>query len=241
MAPAKPEPKENTKPKNHLVIDVYDLTGKVVGQETLNKDIFGKEVSPALLLQALRVLQANQRQGTVGVKGRAQVRGGGRKPWRQKGTGRARQGSIRSPQWRGGGVVHGPVMKDWGLDLSKKQRRMALFGAFTQKAVSEEVVLIDKLKISEGKTKELAAVWQKLPLKKKTLVLLADQDDLVLRSARNLASTQVDIVKDVNTLEILKADNLVVTRETLQKMDEFFLNKEVKTKTLPETVKKETK
>jgi large subunit ribosomal protein L4 len=217
------------KTDNFLVVDVYDVTGKVVGQQTLNKDIFDKPASSQLLAQAVRVLTFNSRQGTAKAKDRSEVRGGGRKPWRQKGTGRARQGSIRSPQWRGGGVIHGPLPKDWSLDLNKKQRRNALLGALTTKAKEKEVVLVNDLKVKEGKTKEIYQTLTKLPLdQKKTLVVLPEVDSLVLRSIKNLPNATVETVASLNTLQIIQASNLLMTQDAVTKMETFLLNKESK-------------
>lgn len=212
---------------NYLTVAVHDMTGKVVGQETLNKDIFDKPASEQLLAQAIRVFTFNQRQGTVSVKDRSEVRGGGRKPWRQKGTGRARQGSIRSPQWRGGGVIHGPEMKDWSLLLSKKLRQKALLGALTLKAREKEIYLINDLTIKDGKTKDFISTMAKLPLKaaKRTLVVLPVKDDLVLRSARNLKNTQVQTVTDLNTLEVVTAHNLLLTKEAVTRLESFLLKR----------------
>ena len=212
---------------DYLVVDVHDMTGKVVGQETLNKDIFDKPASAQLLAQAIRVFTFNKRQGTVSVKDRSEVRGGGRKPWRQKGTGRARQGSIRSPQWRGGGVIHGPEMKDWSLRLSKKLRQKALLGALSLKARDKEIFLIADLTIKDGKTKDFVSTLAKLPLEvaRRTLVVLPVKDDLVVRSARNLKNTQVQTVTNLNTLEVVTARNLLLTKEAVNQLESFLLRK----------------
>jgi large subunit ribosomal protein L4 len=230
---AKPVQKEVKAPKkveSFLVVDVYDHLGKVVGQEDLSKEIFDHAASKQLLAQAIRVLTFNQRQGTAKAKGRAEVRGGGRKPWRQKGTGRARQGSIRSPQWRGGGVIHNPEPKDWSLDLSKRQRRNALLGSLTQKAKDKEIVLIKDLTIKDGKTKEISTILAKLPLlNHKTLVVLPQKDDLVLRSVRNLPNASVETVSNLNTLQVISAAKLLLTPKTITTMKENYL-KEVSKK-----------
>lgn len=212
---------------SYLTVDVHDMNGKVVGQETLNKEIFDKPASSQLLAQAIRVFTFNKRQGTVSVKDRSEVRGGGRKPWRQKGTGRARQGSIRSPQWRGGGVIHGPEPKDWSLLLSKKLRQKALLGALSLKARDKEIVLIKDLTIKDGKTKDFVGTLAKLPLKedKRTLVVLSVKDDLVIRSARNLKNTQVQTVNNLNTLEVVTARNLLLTKEAVTQLENFLLRK----------------
>ncbi len=212
---------------SYLTVDVHDMTGKVVGQETLNKDIFDKPASSQLLAQAIRVFTFNKRQGTVSVKDRSEVRGGGRKPWRQKGTGRARQGSIRSPQWRGGGVIHGPQMKDWSLLLSKKLRQKALLGALSLKARDKEIFLIKDLTIKDGKTKDFVNIIAKLPLQedRRTLVVLPVKDDLVVRSARNLKNAQVQTVTNLNTLEVVTARNLLLTKEAITKLESFLLRK----------------
>lgn len=213
---------------SHLVVDVYDTTGKVVGSETLNKEIFDKLASEALMAQAVRVFSFNKRSGTVSVKDRSEVRGGGRKPWRQKGTGRARQGSIRSPQWRGGGVIHGPEPKDWSLDLNKKQRRAALLGALSLKARDKQIVLLQELELKEPKTKQIFTILEKLPgvTGKKTLVVLDNKDDTIYRSVKNLPKAAVNTVANLNTLEIIAAQKLLLTKKSIASMNTFLVSKE---------------
>lgn len=212
---------------SHLTLDVLDMEGKKIGTADLNTEIFDKPASASLLAQALRVFQFNQRQGTVGVKTRADVRGGGKKPWRQKGTGRARQGSIRSPQWKGGGVVHGPIMKDWSLELNKKQRRAALLGALTLKAKEKEIVLLKDLDIKDGKTKVANSLLKALPLETKSiLVVLPEPNEMVLRSMKNLAKTNVEVVTNLNTAQVIGSKKLLLTKAVLSKMEDLWLKKE---------------
>lgn len=213
---------------DYLVVDVYDVNGTVVGSETLNKDIFDKLASEALMAQAIRVFSFNQRSGTVSVKDRSEVRGGGRKPWRQKGTGRARQGSIRSPQWKGGGVIHGPEPKDWSLDLNKKQRRAALLGALSLKARDKKIVLIQELELKEPKTKQIFNILNKLPeiTGKKTLVVLDTKNDMLYRSLKNLPKAAVNTVSNLNTLEVVTANKLLLTQKAVASMTTFFSSKE---------------
>lgn len=220
-----------SKKDSYLTVDVFDMTGKVIGEETLNKDIFAKPVSPSLLAQVLRVLTFNQRSGTAAVKDRSEVKGGGRKPWRQKGTGRARQGSIRSPQWRGGGVIQGPKPKDWRLDISKRQRRSALLGALTLKAQERGIVMVNDLDLKEAKTKLIFTILGKLPQgsqKKvvKTLVLLPEKNDFIYRATKNLPNTWVETVNNLNTLELVTAHKLLLTKKTIVQLNNFFLKKE---------------
>lgn len=220
--------KDKSKTDSYLVVDVLDLNGKVIGQETLNKDIFACPAPASLLAQALRVFTFNQRQGTANAKDRSEVKGGGRKPWRQKGTGRARQGSIRSPQWKGGGVVHGPRPKDWGLDLSKKLRQKALLGALTLKAQDKEIVLLKELTVKDGRTKDFLTTMAKLPLpkEKRSLVILPEKDEMVLRSVRNLKNASVETVANINTLQIVSAHQLLLTKDAVAKMESFLLRKD---------------
>ncbi|MCL5411505.1 MAG: 50S ribosomal protein L4 [Patescibacteria group bacterium] len=213
---------ENKETENKLITEVFNAEGKVVGDVVLDPRIFGATINEELITQALRTYQANQRQGTADTKTRAEVRGGGRKPWRQKGTGRARQGSIRAPHWRGGGIIFGPQPKDWEAKMPKKARRAALISALSAKQAEKAVVVLDTLEIKEAKTKKIAQILKNLPLKKKILMVLPKRDELILRASRNLPKVKLALPSDLNTYEVTASENLVLPKETLKNMEDFF-------------------
>ena len=207
-----------------MKIDVYTQTGEKLKTKTdLNDQIFGIKPNPELLAQYVRVYQANQRQGTVKTKTRGEVRGGGRKPWRQKGTGRARHGSTRSPIWVGGGTAHGPQPKDWSLTMPKKMRRKALFSALSQKVKHEGILILDKLELKGIKTKELKEVLDKLPVKDKILIALDRIDERIILSARNLPKVKTIQAKDLNAYEILDTRTVLFSKDALRVLEETFL------------------
>ena len=207
-----------------MKIDIYTQTGeKLKTKVELNDQIFGIEPNEDLIAQYVRVYQASQRQGTVKTKTRGEVSGGGRKPWRQKGTGRARQGSIRSPLWRGGGTVHGPQPKDWSLKMPKKMKRKALFSALSQKIKQEGVLILNKLELKGIKTKDLERILSKLPVKDKTLIALDKMDEKVILSARNLQEVKTIQVKDLNAHEVLEAKTVLFSKSALEVLEETFL------------------
>jgi large subunit ribosomal protein L4 len=199
-----------------LTVPVFSLLGVKVGTVTLPEEVFGVKVNEAILSQAVRVYQANQRTGTSSTKTRAEVKGGGRKPWRQKGTGRARQGSIRSPQWRGGGIVFGPKPRDYSLDLPKMLKRVALRSALTSK--KEDLVVVNEWKLSAPKTKKIATTLKKLNLSGKTLFVLPEFDENVFRASRNIPTLRVRRATDLNALEVVSADKLVFDKEAIKKL-----------------------
>lgn len=198
--------------------EVFDLTGKVSGTVLLPESVFGVEVNDALLSQAVRVYTANNHQGTVSTKTRAEVRGGGRKPWRQKGTGRARQGSIRAPHWRGGGVIFGPKPRDMGLEMPLKMRRAALKSALSSRL--GDVMILEAVKITEPKTKKIASALRKLNLSGKTLLVLPDFEDKVTRASRNIATLRLTRATDLNVIEVLAADKVVFDQGAIGKLTE---------------------
>ena len=207
-----------------MKLDIYTQTGeKLKTKVELNDQIFGIEPNEDLIAQYVRVYQASQRQGTVKTKTRGEVSGGGRKPWRQKGTGRARQGSIRSPLWRGGGTVHGPQPKDWSLKMPKKMKRKALFSALSQKIKQEGVLILNKLELKGIKTKDLERILSKLPVKDKTLIALDKMDEKVILSARNLQEVKTIQVKDLNAHEVLEAKTVLFSKSALEVLEETFL------------------
>jgi large subunit ribosomal protein L4 len=193
---------------------VFDLAGSEVGTVELPEEVFGAKINEPLLLQALRVYQANQHLGLSSSKGRGEVRGGGRKPWKQKGTGRARQGSIRSPQWRGGGVVHGPVSRDVSLDLPTKMKRAALRSALATKLA--DVLVVDSFKIKEPKTKIVSDGLKKLNLTgQKLLLVLTDSSSEVVRASRNIKKLNLTKVQDLNAWQVIYSGKLVLSKDSL--------------------------
>jgi len=207
-----------------MKVDVYTQAGeKLKTKVDLDDRIFGVEPNEDLLAQYVRVYLANQRQGTAKVKTRGEVSGGGRKPWRQKGTGRARHGSIRSPLWVGGGVAHGPKPKDWSLKMPRKMRRKALFSALSKKLKEEGILVLNKLELPEVKTKKLAKILSKLPVKDKILIALDKVDKNIILSARNIAGVKTIPAKDLNAYEVLNARTIIFPKASLKILEESFL------------------
>jgi len=200
-------------------VAVYDMEGRVVGEIDLDDRVFGVEVNQALLHQAVVMYQANQRQGTAATKNRALVSGGGRKPWRQKGTGRARQGTIRAPQWRGGGTVFGPTPRDYRQAMPRKARQAALRSALSAKAQAGEIVVLDELSLAEPKTKLMAKLMAALEAGK-ALVVTPEADENLIRSARNLPYVGLSPVTDLNAYIVLLYDKLVLTRDAVGRLEE---------------------
>lgn len=204
-----------------ITVKVLNMSGSEVGSVELNENIFGVEVNEHVMHQAVVQYLANQRQGTKSAKTRAEVRGGGRKPWRQKGTGRARQGSIRSPQWTGGGVVFAPKPRDFSFKLNKKVKRLALKSALTTKVNNEKFVVVDELKLNEIKTKEMKKVLDRLNVNK-GLVVLEENNKNVLLSTRNIPNVKTAGVNTINVYDILKYESFVITKEALAKIEEVY-------------------
>ena len=200
---------------------VMDMTGKEVGEITLSDAVFGAEVNAAVLHLAVRQYLANQRQGTQSTKTRTEVSGGGRKPWRQKGTGRARQGSTRSPQWTHGGVVFAPKPRDYTQSIPRKMKRLALKCALSAKVSAGELVVLDELKLSQPKTREMAAVMKALGAEK-ALVVLKEKDESVLRASGNIQALKLAYVNTINVYDILKYDKLVILQAALPKVEEVY-------------------
>ena len=207
-----------------MKIDLYNQEGKVTGQAELPEGIFGVKLSKDLLHQVVVSQMANRRQGTAHTKDRGDVSGGGRKPWRQKGTGRARHGSTRSPIWKGGGVTFGPLnSKVYKKIVPKKIRRSALFMVLSQKAKDNALILIDNLKIKEAKTKIAFDILKKLPsFTKTTLVALPSMDKDFIMATRNITKTEIMQVKDLNALDVLNSKYLVLSKESIEVMEEVF-------------------
>jgi len=203
-------------------VPVYNMSGQEVGSIELNDSIFGIEVNTNAMHAAVVQYLANQRQGTKSAKTRAEVRGGGRKPWAQKGTGRARQGSIRAPQWTGGGVVFAPKPRDFSFKLNKKLKRLAMKSALTSKVNDKKFVVLDELKFDQIKTKEMQKVMNSLKLEK-ALVVLDGSDKNVILSTRNIPNIKTSAVNTINVYDILKFDTFVVTKEAVNKIQEVYV------------------
>ncbi len=202
-------------------VSVLNMEGKEVGTMELNDAVFGVQVNEHLVHMAVVQQLANNRQGTQKAKTRSEVSGGGRKPWRQKGTGHARQGSTRAPQWTGGGVVFAPVPRDYSFKLNKKEKRAALKSALTDKLQNQNLIVVDELKFDEIKTKNFVNVMNNLNVEK-GLVVLAEKDDKVFFSARNIAGVNTALVNTINTYDIMKAKTLVLTKDAVAKIEEVY-------------------
>lgn len=203
-------------------VAVYNMSGDRVGDMELNDSIFGVEVNEHAVHMAVVQYLANQRQGTKSTKTRAEVSGGGRKPWRQKGTGHARQGSIRAPQWTGGGVVFAPKPRDFSIKLNKKLKRLAMKSALTSRVLENKFIVLDELKLNEIKTKEMKKVVDSLKLKK-ALFVMTGSDKNVILSARNLPDVKTAAVNTINVYDILKYDTFVVTKDAVNQIQEVYV------------------
>ena len=202
-------------------VSVYNMEGKEVGTIELNDAVFGVEVNEHLVHMAVVAQLANKRQGTQKAKSRSEVSGGGRKPWRQKGTGHARQGSTRSPQWTGGGMVFAPTPRDYTITLNKKEKRAALKSALTSRVNENKFVVVDELKFDEVKTKNFKAVMNNLKVSK-ALVVLADNDQNTVLSARNIPEVKTSLVNTINVFDILKYNTVVATKAAVASIEEVY-------------------
>ena len=202
-------------------VSVYNMEGKEVGTIELNDAVFGVEVNEHLVHMAVVAQLANKRQGTQKAKTRSEVSGGGRKPWRQKGTGHARQGSTRSPQWTGGGMVFAPTPRDYTITLNKKEKRAALKSALTSRVNENKFVVVDELKFDEVKTKNFKAVMNNLKVSK-ALVVLADNDQNTVLSARNIPKVKTSLVNTINVFDILKYNTVVATKAAVASIEEVY-------------------
>ena len=203
-------------------IDVYDIQGKKVSTVDLKDEIFGIEPNEAVVHSVLVNFLANQRQGTQSTKTRAEVSGGGRKPWRQKGTGRARQGSIRAPQWIKGGIALGPKPRSYKYTVNKKEKRLAIKSCLSSKVLEKELVVVDSLPLKEIKTKEMVNTLNNLKVEGKTLILLPEKNETVQKSARNIEGVKTTLVNTINVYDLLKYKNLVITLDTVKKLEEVY-------------------
>ncbi len=202
-------------------VSVYNMEGKEVGAIELNDAVFGVEVNEHLVHMAVVQQLANNRQGTQKAKTRSEVSGGGRKPWRQKGTGHARQGSIRAPQWTGGGVVFAPVPRDYSFKLNKKEKRAALKSALTDKVANAKLIVVDELKFEEIKTKNFAQVMKNLDVNN-GLVVVNENDVNVMMSAKNIADVKMALPNTINVYDIMKAGKVVLTKDAVKTIEEVY-------------------
>ena len=203
-------------------IDVYNIEGKKVSDVELAESIFGIEPNEAVVHSVLVNYLANQRQGTQNTKTRSEVRGGGRKPWRQKGTGRARQGSIRAPQWIKGGIALGQKPRSYYYTVNKKERQLAVKSVLSSKVLENTLVVVDSLDMKEIKTKEMVKALNNLKVEGKTLMLLAEKNENVQKSARNIEGVKTTLVNTINVYDLLKYKNLVITLDTVKKLEEVY-------------------
>ena len=203
-------------------VDVYNMQGKKVSDVELNASVFGIEPNETVVHSVLVNYLANQRQGTQSTKTRAEVRGGGRKPWRQKGTGRARQGSIRAPQWVKGGIALGPKPRSYKYTVNKKERRLAIKSLLSSKVLEKELTVVDKLELSEIKTKTMVKALADLKVEGKTLIVLPENNKNVLMSARNIEGVKTITLNNINVFDLLKYNNLVLPLETVKKIEEVY-------------------
>ena len=203
-------------------VSVYNMEGKEVGTIELNDSVFGVEINEHLVHMAVVQQLANKRQGTQKAKTRSEVSGGGRKPWRQKGTGHARQGSIRAPQWKGGGVVFAPTPRDYSFKLNKKEKRAALKSVLTDKVQNGNLVVVDELKFDEIKTKNFVAMLNNLNVNTKALVVVGENDTNAALSARNIPTVKTSLTNTINEYDIINANKLVVTKDVVKTIEEVY-------------------
>lgn len=203
-------------------VNVYNQLGEVVGDIELNEAIFGVEVNEHVVYEVVKNQLANKRQGTQSAKTRAEVRGGGRKPWRQKGTGRARQGSIRAPQWKGGGVVFAPKPRSYRYAVPKKVRRLAMKSVLTSKVLEGELKILDALTLDTFSTKKAIEVLKNLNVETKTMIVLPEGNDQIIRSFSNVPKVETVVVDYMNVYDLMRFDNLVIVKDALAKIEEVY-------------------
>ena len=203
-------------------VNVYNQLGEVVGDIELNEAIFGIEVNEHVVYEVVKNHLANRRQGTQSAKTRAEVRGGGRKPWRQKGTGRARQGSIRAPQWKGGGVVFAPKPRSYRYSVPKKVRRLAMRSVLTSKVLEGELKVLDALTIDAFSTRKAKEILKNLNLETKTIIVLSEGNEKIVKSFANLPKVETVVVDYMNVYDLLRFDNLVIVKDALSKIEEVY-------------------
>ena len=204
------------------VVKIVNMSGKEVGELTLSDKLFGADVNGAVLHAAVRAYLMNQRQGTQSTLTRTEVSGGGKKPWRQKGTGRARQGSTRAPQWTHGGVALGPKPRDYRLSMNKKQKRVALYSALSAKLAEGNLIVVDEIKTAEYKTKTMVNMINALGGARKPLIVLPEVDSVVIKSCGNIPGVKTTLANTINVYDILNADKFIVSRAAVEKIQEVF-------------------
>lgn len=203
-------------------VSVFNMEGQEVGTIDLSDAVFGVEVNEHLLHMAVVQQLANNRQGTQKARTRSEVSGGGRKPWRQKGTGHARQGSTRAPQWTGGGTVFAPVPRDYSFKLNKKEKRAALRGALTDRLAQNKIIVLDELKFDDYKTREFVRVMNNLKVSGKTLVVTAIRDEKVIKSASNVPAVKTTLTSQINVYDLLNAQTVILTKDAVAKLEEVY-------------------
>ena len=203
-------------------VKVFDMAGKEVGEIALSDVIFGAEIKGAVLHAAVRTYLMNQRQGTQSTLTRSEVSGGGRKPWRQKGTGRARQGSTRSPQWTHGGIALGPKPRDYRITMNKKTKKVALYSALSAKVAEGNLIVVDDIKCTEYKTKTIVNMLNALGAQKKSLIVLPEVDSFVVKSSANIPGVVTSLYNTINVYDILNAEKLIVSKAAVEKLEEVF-------------------
>ena len=201
---------------------VLDMAGKKVSDIQLNDSVFGIEPNMSAMHLVVVGYLANQRQGTQSTRTRSEVSGGGKKPWRQKGTGRARQGSTRAPQWYHGGIAHGPKPRTYGISINKKVRRLAMKSALSSKVAADEMIVLDAIKVEEIKTKAMVEMFAAIKAAKKVLVVLPENDEKVYKSIRNIEGAKVSTVNTLNVYDILNCDSIVVLKDAVNKLEEVY-------------------
>jgi large subunit ribosomal protein L4 len=203
-------------------VALYNISGEEIGEVELREEVFGVKVSAAAMHETVKNYLANQRQGTQSTKTRTEVSGGGKKPWKQKGTGRARQGSIRSPQWKGGGVALGPKPRDYRYTLNKKLRRLALKSALTSKVLNNEIIVVDKLTLPEIKTKEFVKVLDNLKIDTKAFFVTGEKETNLIASAGNIQGVKTAVYNTINTYDVLNHNILVIEQSAVTKLEEVY-------------------
>ncbi len=203
-------------------VAMYNMSGESVGTIDLSEAVFGQEINKVAVHELVKNYLANQRQGTQSTKTRTEVSGGGKKPWRQKGTGRARQGSTRAPQWMGGGVALGPKPRDYRYTINKKLRKVALKSALSSKVEESTIVVVDSIELEEIKTKAIAGMIAKLPVEGSALIVTADKNEAVYKSARNIEGVDATFVGQMNVYELVKYEYLVVSKDAVAKIEEVY-------------------
>ena len=203
-------------------VKVVNMAGKEVGEITLSDGIFGAKINEAVLHAAVRMFLMNQRQGTQSTLTRSEVSGGGKKPWRQKGTGRARQGSTRSPQWTHGGIALGPKPRDYHLDMNKKTKRVALYSALSAKVAAGDLIVVDDIKVDGYKTKTIVNMLNAIGADRKALIVLPEVDNFVVKSAANIPGVKTTLAHTINVYDILNANTFVVSKAAIARLEEVF-------------------